>query len=187
MKALQGPTIQRFWADPLDPARLERSEAHEEELHQGRLLANSAEERLRHALRIKGDPATLKSLLLSARMFDYLAMKNIYAVEWSKYFRQLQENPAPELVSLFVNIQIATQDHSMLADLMDTITELRESYREAWLEESTSYRLGTALARWDAECEYWREMQARVPGVLRARKPGDPFPSLEALRSPRGH
>jgi hexosaminidase len=185
IKVLEGPTIHGFWADPLDPERLKRSETHEEELHRARLLANSAEERLRRALRAKGDPATLRSLLLGARMFDYLAMKNIYAVEWSKYFRQLRENPTPELVSLLVNIQIATQDHGMLADLMDAITGLRESYREAWLEESVSYRLGTALARWDAECEYWRAMQARIPEVLRERKPGDPFPSLEALRPRR--
>ena len=186
MKALEGPTMHRFWDDPLEPGRLKRIDAHEEEVRQARLLANSAEERLRRALRIKGDASTLRSLLIAARMFDYLAMKNLYAVEWQKYFRQLRENPTPDLVSLYVNIEIAAEDHGMLADLMDTISGLRESYREAWLEESTSYRLGTALARWDAECEYWREVQAHVPEVLRARKTGEPFPGVEALRPRRG-
>ncbi len=182
MNVLEGPTIHRFWADPLEPGRLKRNEEHEGELIQARLLANSAEERLQKALKLKGDPATLQSLLLSARMFDYLAMKNLYAVEWSRYFRLLQENPAPELVTVYVEITMATQDHGMLADLMDTITGLRERYREAWLTESTSYRLGTALARWDAECQHWRSMQARIHEMLDGRKPGAPFPSIDALR-----
>jgi len=118
---------------------------------------------------LKEDPATLRSLLLSARMFDYLAMKNLYAAEWSKYFRQLKENPSPDLVSVYLEIEMATQEHSMLADLMDTISGLPEIYREAWLTESASYRLGTALARWDAGCRYWLEMQARI----HEREPGE--------------
>ena len=115
-------------------------------------------------------------------MFDYLAMKNLYALEWSRYFQLLKENPAPELVEIYVEIGMVTQDHSMLADLMDAVTGLRESYREAWLAESTPYRLGTALARWDAECQSWREMQTRLKQMLDTRKPGDPFPSLQEMR-----
>jgi hypothetical protein len=73
--------------------------------------------------------------------------------------------------------QISAQDHGMLSDLMDAITGLREHYREAWLEESTAYRLGTALARWDAEAEYWRAMQARA-SQLRRNGPA----AMDALR-----
>ncbi len=186
MKALNGPAMHRFWDEPLEPSRLKRNQEHEDELRQARLLANSAEERLRRALRLKGDPATLGSLLLGARMFDYLAMKNLYAVEWARYFRLLKENPDPDLVSVYVTHQMTAQNHGMLGDLMDAVTELRESYREAWLAESTGYRLGTALARWDAECQYWREMQARIPEVLRARKKGEAFPSIDSIRPRRG-
>ncbi len=153
-RVLEGPTIHRFWADPLEAVRLERLKASREELRKARLLSESAQSHLGRALRMHGDPASLRSLLLAARMFDYLGMKNLYAVEWAEYFRQLKENPDPELVNLYLSRQIAAQDHGMLADLMDAITELRDEYREAWLEESTPYRLGTALARWDAECEY---------------------------------
>src|ERR1035437_10028988 len=148
--ALGGPTIQRLWTDPLEPGRVSRLEAHEAELRKARMLANSAQERLQRALRMNGNTVTLKSLLLGARMFDYLGMKNLYVVEWSKYFQQLKANPSPQLISLYLNIQISSQDHDMLSDLIDAITGLKEEYREAWLEESTSYRLGSALARWDA-------------------------------------
>ncbi len=183
-KVLEGPTIHRMWADPLDPVRLERLQANRDELRKARLLAESAQLRLRRALRMKGDPASLQSLLLGARMFDYLGMKSLYATEWAEYFRQLKDNPDPELASFYLNTQIAAKDHGMLADLMDAITELREEYREAWLEESTNYRLGTALARWDAECEYWRAMQARVFQVVRSHKKAEPFPSIESIRPP---
>lgn len=179
---LQGPTIHRLWADPLDPARLPRLEANAEQLRKARLLANSAQERFARALRLSADTTTLRCFLLAARIFDYLAMKNLYAVEWAGYFRELRNNPRPELIDLYLGIQIASQDHGMLADLMDTISGLREHYREAWLEESTSYRLGSALARWDAECEYWRAMQAHVPEVQRAFRKGKPLPSIDALR-----
>ncbi|HWQ55261.1 MAG TPA: beta-N-acetylhexosaminidase [Bryobacteraceae bacterium] len=182
---LRGPTIHRFWADPLEPATLARLEKNQAELRKARLLAESAQELLMRALKKGGDRTTLNSLLLGARMFDYLGMKNLYAVEWARYFRELKANPSPELQGLYLSTQIATQDHSMLADLMDTITGLREIYRAAWLEESTSYRLGTALSRWDAECEYWRAMQARVPQILREHKKGEPFPSVDALRPKR--
>jgi len=168
--------------DPLEPSRLELLEANREDLRKARLLAESAQVRLQRALRMQGDPITLRSLLLGARIFDYLGMKNLYATEWADYFRKLKNNPDPELVSFYLRTQIAAQDHGMLADLMDLITELREQYREAWLEESTSYRLGTALARWDAECEYWRSMQARIPQIVRGYKRGDPFPSVDILR-----
>ncbi len=181
-KALGGPTIHQLWMDPLDPARLERLEANRDDLRKARLLAESAYVRLQRALKMQGDPVSLQSLLLGARMFDYLGMKSLYATEWADYFRKLKGNPEPELVSFYLNTQIASQDHGMLADLMDLIAELREEYREAWLQESTSYRLGTALARWDAEAEYWRSMQVRVPRVSRGYKKGDPFPSIDVLR-----
>lgn len=158
---LSGATFHIFWADPLEPSRLARSEAHQAELRQVRLLAESAQERLQRALRLAPEP-TLRSLLLAARMFDYLGMKNLYAVEWAGYFRRLKDKPDTAMAGILLHTQIAAQDHGMLADLMDSITGLREQYRAAWLEESTSYLLGTALGRWDAECEFWRAMQVRT-------------------------
>jgi len=179
-RALGGPTIHRFWADPLEPGRLQHVEGRRDDLQRARLLAESADERLQRALRDNGDPATLESLLLAARMFDYLGMKNLYAIEWARYFRELKDNSKPEIASLYIHNQISAQDHGMLSDLMDAITGLREHYCKAWLEESTPYRLGTALARWDAEAQYWRAMQARVSQIRISS--GEPIPSLDALR-----
>lgn len=182
---LQGSTIHRLWADPLEPASLERLQTRRDDLRKARLLAESAHMRLQRALKLQGDPATLRSLVLAARIFEYLGMKNLFAVEWADYFRRLKDNPEPELIRLYLNTQIAAQDHGMLADLMDSITGLKEHYQKAWLEESTTYRMGTALARWDAECEYWRAMQARIPQIVHGYKKGEPFPPIDVLRPPR--
>jgi hexosaminidase len=182
-KSLGGATLHQFWMDPLEPARLERMETNREELRKARILAESAQVRLQRALARQGDPATIRSLVLAARMFDYLGMKSLYAIEWADYFRKLKTNPDPEMVGFYLSTQIASQDHGMLADLMDLVTELRDDYKEAWLTESTTYRLGTALSRWDAEAEYWRAIQARIPRVVRAFRKGDAAaPTIEALR-----
>ena len=174
-----------FWADPLEPGRLAKLEARQTECRQARRLAESAEERLLRAVRLAPDDPTLPSLLLSARLFDYLGMKRLYAVEWAGYFRELQANPDPKLVSLYLGNQMNAQDHGMLADLVDASSGLREPYREAWLAESTPYRLGSALARWDGETEFWRATWLRLKRLLQTRSPDQPSPSLEALRAPR--
>jgi hexosaminidase len=179
---LNGSSMHMFWADPLEPSRLARMETYQDRLRKARLQAESAQERLQRAMRTAPDP-TLPSLLLAARMFDYLGMKNLYAVEWAGYFRHLKEHPNAEMAAMYLSVQMSAQDHGMLADLVDSVTGLREAYRRAWLEESTDYRLGAALTRWDAEAEGWRTMQSRVLRVLHGWKQGEPFPSIDALRA----
>ena len=183
---LQGPTQHSFWREPLEPGRLTRLEAQQQELRKARLLAETAQERLQRAIKLAPDDPTLKSLLLAAELFDYLGMKNLYAVEWAGYFRQLKENPDQKLVTLFIGIQMNAQDHGMLADLREAISGLKEPYREAWLEEATPYRLQSALLRWDAEWEYWQAVQRRVVDkVLHGWSKGEPFPSIDVIRPAR--
>lgn len=182
---LQNTTQHGFWRDPLAPGQLARLEAQQKELHQARMLAETAEEHLDHARRIAPVEPTLPSLVIAARLFDYLGMKSLYAVEWSDYFRELKTNSEPKLVTLYIGIQMNAQDHGMLADLVDAITGLREPYRAAWLEESRPYRLGSALARWDAETEYWHATWGRVNELLRTRRKDEPFPSIDVLRANR--
>ena len=169
---LQESTQHGFWQDPLDPAHLTRLERNQERLRQARLMAESALEHLLRAKRTAPEDPTLNSLVVAARLFDYLGMKSLYAVEWSGYFRELKKNPDPKLVSLYIDIQMSAQDHGMLADLTDAVSGLREQYREAWLEESTPYRLGTALARWDAETQVLALDLAQPERVRAPARPG---------------
>jgi hypothetical protein len=183
-RIVQEGTMHGLWADPLEAGRLARLEKHQAECRQARLLAESAEEHVLRALRTTPDEPTLPTLLLAARLFDYLGMKSLYAVEWADYFRELKAHPDPKLVDLYIGNQMNAQNHGMLADLVDAVSGLREPYRQAWLAESTPYRLGSALARWDAETDFWRGTWARVERLLRTHEKDQPFPSIDALRAP---
>jgi hypothetical protein len=181
-QVLHNDTQSAFWADPLAPGHLKMLQAGEVQVRRARLLAESAQERVQRAMRISSDP-TLKSLLLAARLFDYLGMKSLYAVEWADYFRQLKENPSKELVQLYIGNQMNSTTYGMLTDLREMISELREQYREAWLDEATPFRLQSALYRWDAEWNYWTAMQRLLrEQVLHGWKEGEPFPPLETIR-----
>jgi hypothetical protein len=185
-KVFSGATQLAFWNDPLEPGRLARLEKHQAELHKARLLAGSAQERLARARRLAPADPTLNSLVLAARMFDYLGMKWLYAVEWADYFRQLQANPDTKLVDLYIGNQMNAQDHGMLADLRDAISGLKEPYRLAWLEESTPYRLPGALMRFDLEWLYWQAVQQAVTDKIpHGRSKGEPFPSIAVIRPAR--
>jgi hypothetical protein len=81
----------------------------------------------------------------SVRLFDYLGMKSLYAPEWAEHFRQLKENPNKELVQLYIGNQMNSTTYGMLTDLREMISELREDYREAWLQEVTPFRSGFIL------------------------------------------
>ncbi|HOX59513.1 MAG TPA: glycoside hydrolase family 20 zincin-like fold domain-containing protein [Candidatus Paceibacterota bacterium] len=181
-KVLQGNTWGRFWADPLAPDHLKSLQAGETEVRRARLLAESAQERIQRALRKCSDP-TLKSLLVAARQFGYLGMKSLYVLEWAEYFRQLRENPKKELVQLYCGNQMNSTTYGMLTDLREMISELREEYRQAWLDEATPFRLQSALYRWDAEWDYWTAVQKLlVQQVFLGWKEGEPFPALESIR-----
>jgi hypothetical protein len=91
--------------------------------------------------------------------------------------------PDTKLVTLYIGIQMNAQDHGMVSDLIDKISGLREPYREAWLEESTPYRLGAALARWDEENQHWLDIWHRLNDLLRNRKKDESFPTIDVLRA----
>lgn len=189
--ALGGQLMHRFWDDPLEPGRLERSEAHAEDLRNARLLAEEGQERLLRALAIQDDAFGVSDFLLGARLLGHLGMKNIYAAEISGYFKKLGPKPTIDDVGLYISTETCSQNHSKIADLLDGTAELREVYRNAWLEEYRPYRLATALGRWTAEFEYWRRLQTRLSNLAdeywqraeeRHEKYGDHWPSLESVR-----
>jgi hypothetical protein len=182
---VQSGTQHAFWADPLEPNHLARLEKHQAECRQPRLLSESAQEHLLRALRLAPKEPTLQTCLLAARLFDYLGMKSLYAIEWAGYFRELKANPDAKLVDLYIGNQMNSQDHGMLADLVDAASGLRGPYQEAWLAESTAYRLGSALARWDAEVGFWRATWGRVENLRHTHRKDEPFPAIDALRITR--
>jgi len=181
-KVLGQATMVRLWDDPFAAASLKRSAEHSEDLRQTRLLAEEAQENLRRALALGGDPTTLNSLLLGASLLDYTGLKFLNTLEMADRWRNLSPRLTSEQLWYEWESEVVYQSHGRLADLMDAITELREVYRSAWLAEYTPYRLASALGRWDAEYEYWRKMQAKLRSFTDSFHEGDPLPPLDSFR-----
>ncbi len=182
MAALGRETMFRFWDDPLAPAVLERATKHRDELRECRLLAEQAQEHLDRALGTVSPAGGLSSLRLGARMLDYAGMKYIYTADLASFFPKMGPRPSREDVDFYLGRQASARNHSRLADLMDTITEMREEYRLAWDAEYIPYRRQAALGRWDAEYEYWRRLQARIWEFEAQFKDNDLLPPLQSFR-----
>src|SRR5437764_11625520 len=98
------------------------------------------------------------------------------------YLRLAGSTSGSKEIWLYLELETSFQDHSHLADLMDTITSLKADYEKAWKQEWTAYRFASALGRWDAEYEYWRNLQASIREATHKYKAGETFPTLESLR-----
>ncbi len=185
-KAIGDDTMLALWRDPFAPAMLKQSTDHLGDLRQTRLLAEDAATRLDQALSEGGDPVTLQCLLVGSRLLDYAGERFQTAPELEKMWRSLgPKRPKDDEWWNNFESQVTYQDHSRIIDLMDAITELRPQYRAAWLDEYTAYRLDSALVRWDAEAEYWRELQDRFRTFSDSSHEGQSLPPLETVV--RGH
>ncbi len=180
-KVLGQETMSALWQDPLDPAVLKILETHREDLRQARLLAEDAFDELDRALSSGADPLTIKSCLVGAELLDYAGMKFLYALEIPERWQKLGERPGSDQWWNEFEAEVIEQNHGRIIDLMETITELREDYRSAWLSEYTPYRLATQLGRWDGEFQYWRAMQEKLRAFSRFRKDGDVLPPLQQV------
>jgi hypothetical protein len=180
-KVLGQETMQALWQNPMHPAVLKGLEPHREDLRQTRLLAEDAIDSLDEALLLGADPSLVNSFLVGARLLDYAGMKFLYALEIPERWQKLGPRPDSDLWWNEFEAEVIEQNHGRIIDLMETIADLREDYRAAWLSEYTPYRLATALGRWDGEFQYWRALQERLRAYSRTRKDGDPLPSLQEV------
>ena len=175
-------TMPAIWQEPFSASLLERAQAHRAELRQCRLLAEEAEEHLDRAFP-KESQEQVDDFLVGARLLDYAGMKFLYALDIEDIWTKLPKTPAKkELQSAFA-VGITNSDHSRTSDLMDTISQLQESYRAAWRAQYTDYRLFSALGRWNAEYEYWRRAQTRLDGFVASFQSGQALPPLNELLS----
>jgi hypothetical protein len=170
----------RLWDDPFAPHTLRRVRDHLQDLRTARLKAEDAQERLQST--VTRDPESLSSLLFGARLLDYAGMKFLYAAEIAAIFDKLGPTATRADLSFWLGRQAGDRNHSRVGDLMDLITELRDMYRVQWNAEYTSYRLGSAIGRFDAEYEYWRRFQARLWELRRTHEEGTPLPPIDSLR-----
>jgi hypothetical protein len=173
-------TSPAFWDDPLAPAHLARATAQKEHFHQSRLKAEDAIEHLSQAMRLGADSSTLYDTLVEARLLNYNGMKNVYAAEMASVWRDLGAHPDPRRVQFWVG-EFGSHDHSLIQDLMDYSGDLEQTYRAAWLDTYTPYRLGAIMGKWNAEFQYWWKLTRRLHDFAAGFHQGDTLPPLESL------
>ena len=174
-------TMLALWQSPFEEKTLARAVAHAADLRRSRLLAEGAEEDWLRAVEQGADAASAQSYIVECRLLDYAGMKFQYGVEITQQWKLLGAHPDPRrLDNDFDNI-VVSQQHGKLPDLMESITELKPQYAQAWLDEYTGYRLAAALGRWDAEYEYWRRLQANFFHVLEDYHPTRGLPAFDSL------
>lgn len=181
-KVLGDESMLALWNNFFNPTTLKKCSENRDALRETRLLAEEAEEHLVRALSFGADAASLRSLLFGCRLLDYAGQKFQTAPELIDMWRKLgPKRPKDQVWWNEWESQVTYPDHSRLADLLDAITELRDVYRSEWLAEYTPYRLASALGRWDAEYEFWRQLQARLMAFSGASREGDTLPPLESF------
>lgn len=174
-------TMSAVWRDPVEPGTMKRLKDHREDLRQCRLHAETAEEDVYRIESAGETPEGLKTLKVGAELLDYTGMKYLYALEIADSWATLPPHPTKAQISEVLAQGISSQVHSRTADLMDTVTALKQSYKRQWLDEYTDYRMYTALGRWDAEYEYWRRAQTRFTRFRVNFHDHDELPPLEQL------
>jgi hypothetical protein len=174
-------TMLVLWESPFAPKLLAAATAHGADLRHSRLLAEAAEENLLGAIAAGANASDLDAYLVECRLLDYAGLKFQYGVEITAAWQALGPHPAADRLSNDFDNIVVSQQHGKLPDLMEAITELKPQYRDAWLEEYTSYRLAAALGRWDAEYEYWRKLQANFFRLLEDYDPARGLPPFASL------
>lgn len=180
-RAVGQETMTAVWMNPFLPRLLGASREHGEDLRTARLKAEQAEEDLLSGIETGVDARELQAEVVEARLVDYAGLRFQYAVEIADAWKRLGTHPTEaQLENDFDNI-VVNQLHGKIPDLMEGVTELKPQYEQAWLGEFTSYRMGAALGRWDAEYEFWRRLQAGLFETVTTYDAGKGLPEWQSL------
>jgi len=174
-----GETIPAFWANPFSAKSLKMIENNKENLHNGRLAAEDAQIYIRRILKSGIDSSAFFTLLVGARMLDYLALKYLYAGEIVDLWKKVNENPGKKEGLKWFSYEVSHKYHTRTSDMMDAIIEIKGDFQKAWLNEYTPFRLGIALGKYDLEFQFWLKFQRRLENLNYLE--GDVLPSLESL------
>jgi hypothetical protein len=175
-----GYTDAALWDDPFSTRSLKMYEAHKQNLHQGRLAAEEAQIFLRDALKSGVDSTTLFSMLVGAKMLDFLALKYLYAGTINEMYEKYRKKRDAREFRMLMG-EVTAYYHSKTVDMFDAIVEGKEMFRKAWLNEYTDFRLGIPMAKFDMELQYWFRVQKRLDSLRWNYKDDEEFPPLQSL------
>ena len=162
-KSLGRHTLAEMWADPFSEYHLNHTKEHLDDYKKARLAAEDAQEALYNALKSGiADSSFIRTMLFNSRLLNYTATRFIWARtivdRWNWIYSQDPGTKKDNLRPYDLNYST----HGMTVDMLDFCTELKEEYREAWLAENMTYRMGTILGRFDTEYLIWRDMYTKI-------------------------
>jgi len=173
-----GGTDVALFANPFTEERLRMIRDHGEELRQGRLEAENAQESLLEVLDQDNRFGTLSTFYYGAKTLDYIALKYLYAGEIHDFWKELEKDPENQELRRWFRMEISFKYHTRTSDLMDAITVLKDLFEKTWRDEYTDFRLGIGLGKYDQELGNWLNLQKSMERRVNFHKE-DPFPSLE--------
>ena len=170
-----------YWTDPFSQHGARRVRKAYPVASQMRVLAEQAMINLaanRQQARAHGD--TIRFLELAAKRIDYLGMKIMFSKEIGDIYRDMLANPTDARKVRNSLRRIRGMD-GLLPSLRDYSTEVRASYRDAWLAENRPYWLDNVLVRFDAECLGWVQKMALFEGVASQWETTKSLPTIDNL------
>jgi hypothetical protein len=170
-------TFHTLWISPLEKKPLERARRNAAAIGGARVRAEAVQAGLLELLKEGSDPF-YESLLYGARLLDYMALRQLYALELDEFRQALTKGPKRSTYRLLIGIETSDHTHSRLFDLMDAAGELKAQLRELWLRDYLPYRLETATGRWQFEFQRWQNLQERLANGWHSYADGDPAPLL---------
>jgi hexosaminidase len=175
-----GQTDFAIWEDPFSLKSLKMYETGKENLHKGRLAAEEAQVYLRDALKAGIDTVTLFAMLTGAKELDLVSMKYLFAGDIAGMYTKYSKTRDTKEFRMMMS-EVTAYYHSKTVDMFDAIVETKEMFRQAWLNEYTSFRLGIPMAKFDMELQYWFKVQKLIDGVKWNAKENEELPSLQSL------
>ena len=175
-----GQTDNALWEDPFTEKSLKMYENNKENLHNGRLAAEEAQILLRQLLKSGVDTVSLGAMLTGAKQLDFLAQKYLYAGDIADMLKRYSKKRDAKEFRMLMG-EVTAYYHSKIVDMFDAIVETKEMFRNSWMNEYTSFRLGIPMAKFDMELQYWFKVQKKLDSLKWNYKDDEELPNLQSL------
>ncbi|KAB7733135.1 family 20 glycosylhydrolase [Rudanella paleaurantiibacter] len=182
-QSLPRGTLIEAWSNPFSAYYLKNTTEHKTDFEAVRKHTEAAAEQLITAIQKapKADRGLVNSLLVTARLVNYTAMRFL----WAKAITdRWNEAMVVRKTEDFVFYDLTYPCHSLLVDAQDETGELKTAYAEAWLDECMPFRLNTMLGRFDLDFSLWRKLHLKVLDYKIQNLKTEPVPTFERLFTP---
>lgn len=150
-----------IWENPFSEKSIEIIKANRDKLREARIAAEHAQVCLYDALRTGFDAETLFAMLAAAKQLDMLTMKYLFAGRILDIHQEYRIDRDPKKFKQ-VLAEVTAYYSSITVDMFDVIVDTKETFRKAWLNEYTTYRLAIPMSKFDRELDFWFKVQSRL-------------------------